>query len=93
MSSFHQTSRFLENMDYVICVPCTVAHLAGALDVTALLVTTDHDDWRWAENKSISRWYPSTRVMRAKSKQPPTALIQQCIDLVCDKIRKQAGTA
>ncbi|MBL4672627.1 MAG: TIGR03032 family protein [Arenicella sp.] len=93
MSSFHQTSRFLENMDYVICVPCTVAHLAGALDVTALLVTTDHDDWRWAENKSISRWYPSTRVMRAKSRQPPTVLIQQCKDLICDKIRQQAGTA
>jgi hypothetical protein len=93
MSSAYQTATFLENMDYVICAPCTVAHLASALDKTTLLVTKDHDDWRWADNSSISRWYPSAQVIRAKPKQRPRALIQQCKELVCFSISQQASTA
>ena len=57
------TAAIIAQLDLVICVDTSVAHLAGAMgkDVWVMVPCTD-TDWRWIRGRTTSPWYPG--VMR-----------------------------
>jgi len=70
MSSFLQdfgdTAALVSNLDLVIAVDTSVAHLAGAMDKPVWLLLPFNSDWRWLQGVSTSPWYPSMKLYRQK---------------------------
>lgn len=55
----------IANLDLVISVDATVAHVAGALGKSCwLLVPAGRCNWRWTAVHDADRWYPSLRIFR-----------------------------
>lgn len=63
LADFGETAAAIENLDLVIAVDTSVAHLAGALGKPVwLMLGARHVDWRWLENRDDTPWYPSMRL-------------------------------
>jgi hypothetical protein len=58
------TAALLANLDLVISVDTSVAHLAGALGRPVWILLPWAPDWRWQLERSDSPWYPSARLFR-----------------------------
>ena len=82
LNNYHQIGMYLEQMDFVICVPSSIAHLAGALNVPTAVVTSASADWRWADNAQNNGWYPSVKVLRQDDQQTPNDVFNQCRNLI-----------
>jgi hypothetical protein len=62
---FADTAALLSNLDLVITVDTSIAHLAGALGIPVWILLPHHrTDWRWLLNRADSPWYPSARLFR-----------------------------
>ena len=67
LKDFDDTAAAIMALDLVISVDTAVAHLAGALNKSVLVMLPYNADWRWLINRSDSPWYPSSRLFRQKS--------------------------
>ncbi|RDK01751.1 tetratricopeptide repeat protein [Paraburkholderia lacunae] len=64
LNSFDDTAALIMNLDLVIAVDTSVAHLAGALGKPVWVLLPANSDWRWLENRSDSPWYPTMKLFR-----------------------------
>ncbi|MGJ9417716.1 tetratricopeptide repeat protein [Massilia sp. CMS3.1] len=66
LHDFEDTAALVAQMDLVITVDTSVAHLAGAMGkpVWILLAGGTLTDWRWLCDRPDSPWYPSARLYR-----------------------------
>ncbi len=64
LSSYAETAACLQNLDLLITVDTSVAHLAGALGRPVWMMVPVCNDWRWLLDRSDSPWYPSMRIFR-----------------------------
>jgi tetratricopeptide (TPR) repeat protein len=64
LADFADTAALIENLDLVISVDTSVAHLAGALGKPVWLLNRFDTDWRWMLNRDDSPWYPTLRQFR-----------------------------
>ncbi|WP_156441141.1 tetratricopeptide repeat protein [Burkholderia sp. ABCPW 14] len=62
--SFDDTAAFLKNLDLVITVCTSIAHLAGGLGMPTWLLLDVNPHWVWMTNREDSPWYPSIRLYR-----------------------------
>ena len=63
-SDFAQTAALVAQLDLVICVDTSVAHLAGAMGKPVWLLLPHAPDWRWMLEREDSPWYPGMRLFR-----------------------------
>jgi tetratricopeptide (TPR) repeat protein len=61
---FSDTAALISNLDLVISVDTSVAHLAGALGKPVWVLLTYLPDWRWLLDRDDSPWYPTARLFR-----------------------------
>lgn len=61
------TAALVSELDLVISVDTSVAHLAGALGKTVWLLNRFGSEWRWMLDRDDSPWYPSMKIYRQKS--------------------------
>ena len=61
---FSDTAAIVANLDLVITVDTSVAHLAGALGKPVWILLPHSPDWRWLRERSDSPWYPTARLFR-----------------------------
>lgn len=64
LHDFADTAALIENLDLVISVDTSVAHLAGALDKPVWVLNRFDTDWRWPRDHDGTPWYPSARQFR-----------------------------
>jgi len=64
IKSFADTAAIIENLDLVITVDTSVAHLAGAMGKETWLLLPYVPDWRWMEEGERTEWYPSMKLYR-----------------------------
>jgi len=62
--NFEDTAALLCNLDLVISVDTSVAHLSAALGIPTWILVPEPADWRWLRERSDSPWYPSVRLFR-----------------------------
>lgn len=67
----------INNLDLVIADDCTIAHLAGALNVPVWVLLPKVANWRWEAKRKDSPWYPSMRLFRQKKRNDWTAVIKK----------------
>ena len=63
-SDFAETAAFIANLDLVISVDTSVAHLAGAMGKPVYLLLPKVADWRWMIKRTDTPWYPTMRLFR-----------------------------
>ena len=74
---FTDTAAVIENLDMVISIDTSVAHLAGAMGKPVWLMLPYASDWRWLLNRDDSPWYPTMRLFRQPTPGNWEALGQQ----------------
>ena len=60
------TAAAMKNLDLVIAVDTSVAHLAGALGVPVWVAMPLACDWRWLLDREDTPWYPTMRLFRQR---------------------------
>jgi hypothetical protein len=82
LRNFDDTAALCSQMDLVVSVDTSVAHLAGALGVPLALLLPFVPDFRWRLGRSDSPWYPGAtlhRQQRAGDWSAPLAAISTTI--------------
>jgi tetratricopeptide (TPR) repeat protein len=64
LTDFSETAAAIANLDLVIAVDTSVAHLAGALGKPVWLLLPFAPDFRWLLDRDDSPWYPTMRLFR-----------------------------
>ena len=64
IADFSDTAAICAQLDLVISVDTSVAHLSGALGIPCWILVTRSADWRWLMDRSDCVWYPKTRIYR-----------------------------
>ena len=64
IADFDDTAAIIANLDLVISVDTSVAHLSGALGTPVWILLPWVPDWRWLLDRDDSPWYPSARLFR-----------------------------
>ncbi len=103
IADYEDTMAILDNLDLLITVDTSVAHLAGAMGRPVWIMLPRAPDWRWLLDRCDTPWYPTARlfrqtnvrcwddVMQAIAEQLETSRPQDTIGTKCDrKISAQA---
>lgn len=64
LESFADTAALIQQLDLVISVDTSVAHLAGALGKPVWILLPYVPDYRWLLDRDDSPWYPTARLYR-----------------------------
>lgn len=88
IKTWSDTAAFMKNMDLIISVDTSVAHMAGALGCDVWTLLPFMPDWRWQLERTDSPWYPTMRLFR----QPQFGDWESVFDEVLTAVRKQIRT-
>jgi ADP-heptose:LPS heptosyltransferase len=64
LKDFADTAAAMCELDLVITVDTSAAHLAGALGRPTWTLLSHTPDWRWQLDRTDSLWYPTMRLFR-----------------------------
>jgi hypothetical protein len=64
LDDFADTAALIENLDLVVSVDTSTAHLAGAMGKPVWILNRFDTCWRWMLNRDDSPWYPTLRLYR-----------------------------
>jgi tetratricopeptide (TPR) repeat protein len=64
LKDFSDTAALCAQMDVVVCVDTSVAHLSGAMGKPTFLLLPYNPDWRWLLERTDSPWYPTMKLFR-----------------------------
>lgn len=64
LTDFADTAALVANLDLVLTVDTSVAHLAATMAKPTWILLPYAPDWRWGLRRSDSPWYPSVRLFR-----------------------------
>lgn len=85
---FVDTAALMVNLDLVVTIDTSVAHLAGALGCPVWTLICATPDWRWMLGRVDSPWYPTMRLYRQTSEGWQAVFkelsmdLQQCIKTI-----------
>lgn len=88
LTDFADTAALVENLDLVISVDTSTAHLAGALNKPVWILNRLDTCWRWMLEREDTPWYPSARLFR----QPSLGDWDSVIGSVARALETLAGT-
>ena len=64
INDFLDTMAILKNVEHLVTIDTSVAHIAGAIGVPTSLVLPHAPDWRWLLGRDDTPWYRSVRLYR-----------------------------
>ena len=76
LMSFDDTAALMRNLDLVITVCTSVAHLGGALGVPTWLLLDVNPHWVWMLERTDSPWYDSLTLFRQHAYRDWTRVLQ-----------------
>jgi tetratricopeptide (TPR) repeat protein len=82
LQDFSDTAALVANLDLVISVDTSVAHLAGALGRPVWVLLPHDADWRWLLDRDDSPWYPTARLFRQDETRRWDAVVTRLVAAV-----------
>ncbi|MCX6604876.1 MAG: tetratricopeptide repeat protein [Acidobacteria bacterium] len=76
IGDFASTAGLVEEMDLVISVDTSMAHLAGAVGKETWVLLAKAADWRWMRDRDDSPWYPKARLFRQTESHDWASVLQ-----------------
>ena len=64
LKDFSDTAALIENLDLVISVDTSTAHVVGAINKPLWLLNRYDTCWRWLQDKDTTNWYHSFKIYR-----------------------------
>ncbi|TCP97699.1 Tfp pilus assembly protein PilF [Cricetibacter osteomyelitidis] len=64
LNDFSDTAGLIEQLDLIVTIDSSVAHLAGAMGKPTWVLINGFPDFRWLLNRDDCAWYDSVRVFR-----------------------------
>ncbi|HEX4794433.1 MAG TPA: tetratricopeptide repeat protein [Humisphaera sp.] len=77
------TAALIANLDLILTVDTSIAHLAGAIGKPVWTMIQYSPDWRWMLNRPDTPWYPTMRLFR----QPRLRAWEPVIEHVLHELR------
>ncbi len=77
LEDFSDVGGLIANLDMVISVDTSIAHLAGALGKPVCILLPYAPDWRWMQSGDSSPWYPTARLFRQSALSDWASAIEQ----------------
>ena len=88
---FDGMAALVSQLDLVLSVDTSVAHLAGALGKPVWVMLRFAPDWRWMLAPSSSPWYPTARLFRQPAPGDWSSVAQSIGTALIERLRAQAG--
>jgi tetratricopeptide (TPR) repeat protein len=92
-NDFSDTAALIDNLDLVIAVDTSVAHLAGALGKPLWLLNRYNTCWRWLLDRDDSPWYPGLRQFRQDATRTWDPVIGHVAAALRDYVDRAAQTS
>ncbi len=73
---FMDTAGLLSNLDLVITIDTSIAHIAAAVGTPVWIMIPEPPDWRWMLKRSDTPWYPNMRLFRQPEQGDWDAVVQ-----------------
>jgi len=67
LTDYAETAGAVANLDLVVTICTSVAHLVGGLRKPLWMLLNAVPDWRWMLEREDNPWYPSARLFRQRS--------------------------
>ena len=80
LDDFSDTAALVSEMDLVISIDTSVAHLAGAMGQAAWILLPFASDYRWSIQGPRTAWYPTAILFRQAVRGDWTGVISQITD-------------
>ncbi len=93
LSDVAETGALIKNLDLIITVDTSLAHLAGALGLKVWLLLAHTADWRWGEIDSTSYWYQNVRIFRQTTEGDWASLLTTVSNELGDWVDSRDGSA
>ena len=85
-SEFAGTAALVAELDLVVTVDTSIAHLAGALGKPTWLLLPFAPDWRWQLGCADSPWYPTMRLFRQPEVGAWDAVVRDVAAALTDRL-------
>ncbi len=86
---FSDTAALIKNMDLVISVDTSTAHLAAALGTPTWVLNRFDSCWRWLQDRDDSPWYASIKLYRQEADMQWQPVLQRMARDLIKKIEKR----
>jgi tetratricopeptide (TPR) repeat protein len=83
LHDFADTAALIAELDLVITVDTSVAHLAGSMGRPVWILLPWAGEWRWLLNRTDSPWYPSATLLR----QPRIGDWDGVVGEICNRLQ------
>jgi tetratricopeptide (TPR) repeat protein len=77
IDDYVDTAAIVANLDLIVTVDTSVAHLAGAMGKAVWVLLPYVPDWRWLLGRQDSPWYPSMRLFRQRTRGDWAEVLQR----------------
>jgi hypothetical protein len=77
LGDFADTAAIMDELDVIVTIDSSVAHLAGAAGRPVWILLPFYPDWRWLLGRDDSPWYPSARLFRQAAVGDWTSAIER----------------
>jgi tetratricopeptide (TPR) repeat protein len=89
LASFADTASLIRQLDLVISVDTSVAHLAGALGKPVWVLLPHVADWRWLTGRDDSPWYPAARLFRQSGAQQWDVVVANVLEALRELVAQK----
>ncbi len=90
LKDFSDTAALIANLDLVVAVDTSVAHLVGALAKPVWVLLPFNPDWRWLLDRDDNPWYPTARLFRQDESRRWETVIARASAALRDYLRNAA---
>lgn len=90
LSSFADTAALIMEMDVVVSVDTSIAHLAAALGKNVLILLPFFPDFRWLLDRQDSPWYPTVTLIRQTAIGDWKGAIDEVVEKLRDALEQQS---
>jgi tetratricopeptide (TPR) repeat protein len=91
LKDYADTAALISQLDLVITVDTSVAHVAGALGKPVWVLVAFAPDWRWLLDREDSPWYPTMRLFRQKVRGEWGPVIEEVGRMLSEHTKADSG--
>ena len=88
LTPFTEAAAAIMNLDLVVTVDTSLAHLVGALGRPVWTLLPFIPDWRWLLGRDDTPWYPTMRLFRQDSRGDWEGVIERVCQALADRIER-----